>query len=188
MKKSMLAGAAVALGLAIAVPALTLSAAETGTQLAQAGPEEHGMGRGGGEGMGGIGGMREHEHGWMHRMMDRMARQSPQQRCEERLARRAGVIAYTVTRLNLTAEQRPLWDRLNGILQSNADKERQLCASLKSAGPGGQDTLLDRVSRREQFLSTHLQALQQARPALEQLYRALTPDQKAIADHPFRQS
>ena len=47
--------------------------------------------------------------------------------------------------------------------------------------------MLDRMGRREQFLSARLQALQQARPALEALYNSLTPDQKAIIDHPFRQ-
>jgi len=47
-------------------------------------------------------------------------------------------------------------------------------------------TILDRMSRREQFLSARLQGLQQARPALEALYQALTPEQKQVIDHPFR--
>ncbi len=96
------------------------------------------------------------------------------------------MIAYTVAKLDLTAEQRPLWDKLNGSLQSAADQERQLCASLKPAAERGQETVLDRVARREQFLSTRLQGLQQIRPALEPFYQALTPEQKAIVDHPFR--
>ena len=129
--------------------------------------------------------MGEH-HGWMRdRMMHRMMQLPPRQRCEERLARRAGIIAYTVAKLNLTAEQRPLWDKLSALLQSAADKQRQLCAALPAAG--GQGTILDRVSRREQFLSARLQGLQQARPALEQLYQALSPEQKVIVDHPLMQ-
>jgi hypothetical protein len=119
----------------------------------------------------------------MHRMM---MQRSPQQRCEERLARRAGFVAYTVAKLNLTAEQKPLWDKLNGQLQASADKERQLCAALKPAGERDQQTILDRVGMREQFLSARLQGLQQAKPALEQFYQALTADQKAIIDHPLR--
>jgi hypothetical protein len=118
----------------------------------------------------------------MHRMMQ----MSPQQRCEERLARRAGRVAYLVAKLNLNDQQKPLWDKLNGVLQGNASRERQLCSSLKPADQRGQDTLLDRINRREQFLSARLQGLQQAKPALEQLYNALTPEQKTIADHPFR--
>jgi hypothetical protein len=126
---------------------------------------------------------REH-HGWMR---DMMMRRSPKERCEERLAHRAGIIAYTVSKLNLTAEQKPLWDKLNGVIQSSADKERQLCANLPTqAGPQNQGTILDRTSRREQFLSARLQALQQARPALEALYQSLSPEQKTTIDHPFR--
>jgi hypothetical protein len=189
MNKSMIAGIALATGVAIAAPTLVSFAAEDQPQIAQTEPDQHGMG-----GMGGLmgeHGFRGHEgregmehHGWMREMM---TRRSPQQRCEERLARRAGIIAYTVSKLNLTAEQKPLWDKLNGIVQSSADKERQLCASLPNqAGPQAQGTILDRTSRREQFLSVRLQALQQARPALEALYQSLSPEQKTTIDHPFR--
>ena len=55
-----------------------------------------------------------------------------------------------------------------------------------SADQRGQETILDRMNRREQFLSARLQALQQAKPALEALYQSLSPDQKAIINHPFR--
>src|SRR3984893_2418934 len=183
MNRSNVAGIALAAGVAIAAPALG-SAAEEQSQLAQAEPEQHGMGgmrgmMGGHEGMGGMG-----HHGWMHEMM---TRRSPKERCEERLAHRAGIIAYTVSKLNLTAEQKPLWDKLNGVIQSSADKERQLCANLPTqGGPQAQGTILDRTSRREQFLSARLQDLQQARPALEALYQALSPEQKTTIDHPFR--
>jgi hypothetical protein len=120
-------------------------------------------------------------------MRQAMMRRSPRERCEERLAHRAGIIAYTVSKLNLTAEQKPLWDKLNGAVQSAADKERQLCTSLPNQpGPQAQGSILDRMGRREQFLSARLQGLQQARPALEALYQSLTPEQKATIDHPFR--
>jgi hypothetical protein len=78
-----------------------------------------------------------------------------------------------------------LWDNLRGLMQAAADRQHQLCATLKPAGERGQETVLDRVTRREQFLSARLQAIQQTRPALEQLYQALTPEQKAIIDHPM---
>jgi hypothetical protein len=180
MTRSRMAAIVLAAGVAIAV-----TTTDSRAQLAQASPDQEGMGgmenmrgrMGAHDGMGPIG----HMHGMMiHR--------SPKERCEERLARRAGVIAYTVAKLNLTAEQKPLWDKLNGIIQSAADRERQLCGSLPTQpGPQAQGTILDRMGRREQFLSARLQALQQARPALEALYNSLTPDQKAIIDHPFRQ-
>jgi hypothetical protein len=190
MNRSMIAAAALAAGIAIAAPMLAWSASEAEPRLAQAAPAQQGMpGMGGMQGM--MGGMRDHEgamghHGWMREMMmHRMMQLPPRQRCEERLARRAGRIAYMAARLNLTPEQRPLWDKLQGLTQAAADRQRQLCASLKPLGERAQETILDRVNRREQFLTARLQAVQQTRPALEQLYQALTPEQKAIIDHPL---
>jgi hypothetical protein len=182
MNRSMVAGAALIAGIAIAAPMLAWSASESEPQVAQSAPGEHDMpGMRGGMGDQSDGG----HHGWMReRMMHRMMQLAPRQRCEERLARRAGRVAYTAAKLNLTPEQRPLWDKLQSAMQAAADKQRQLCAALPAA-EGGQGTILDRVNRREQFLSARLQGLQQTRPALDQLYQALTPEQKAIIDHPF---
>ncbi len=187
MNRSMVAAAALAASIAIATPMLAWSA-DNPPQPTPAAPAQQGT-----PGMGGMQGMKDRmgpmgrHPGWMREMMmRRMMRFSPQQRCEERLARRAGMVAYVVAKLNLTAEQRPLWDTLSALLQSARDKQRQLCAALKPAGQRGQETILNRIDRREEFLSARLQALQQARPALQQLYQALTPEQKAIVDHPFR--
>ncbi|HEX3410097.1 MAG TPA: Spy/CpxP family protein refolding chaperone, partial [Stellaceae bacterium] len=80
-------------------------------------------------------------------------------------------------------EQRPLWDKVQSIAQSEQQKERQLCSALK---PGDETTILDRLDRMQQFLSTRLEALQTAKPAVQALYQALTPEQRAIFDHPFR--
>ena len=189
MNRSLVAGAAFFAGVAIGVPMLAWSASNSEPQIAQAAPSEPGMpGMGGMPGM--MGGRRDEaggmgHHGWMREMMmRRMMQLSPRQRCEERLARRAGVTAYTLAKLNLTPEQKPLSDKLQGLLQAAADRERQLCAALP-ATDGGPGTILDRVNRREQFLSARLQGLQQIKPALDQLYQALTPEQKAIIDHPF---
>ena len=201
MNKSIAAAAALCAGIAIAAPMLAWSASESEPRIAQAGPDQSGqsgmrhdmgagmgagmgpgMGMGGGPGGGGERGMMGRHHGWMHAMMQL----SPQQRCEERLARRAGMIAYTVAKLKLTPEQRPLWDKLRDQMQAAGDRQRQLCATLKPAAERGQETVLDRVGRREQFLAARLQAVQQTRPALEQLYQALSPEQKAVIDHPLR--
>ena len=184
MNRSFAAVAALAAGIAIAAP-LAWSA-DNPAGPPQAAPVQPGEAQGmpgmrGGMGQGGWG-----HGGWRHgRMMGRMMQLSPQQRCQERLARRAGFVAYTVAKLNLTAQQRPLWDKLQSVMQAAADRERQLCAALPSAAGPVPGTILDRMTRREQFLSTRLQSLHEVRPALEQLYQALTPEQKAIIDHPF---
>jgi len=184
--KRILLAAALAATTAIAVPIVAHSAPDDVKQEAQVAQadeqsgEEHGGGPGhwmrgeGGRGM----------HGWrgmmMHRMM--MHRDSTE-RCDERLAWRAAMRAYTEAKLDLTPEQRPLWDRVESIAQTEQQKERQLCAALK---PGGDTTMLDRLEQMQQFLSTRLEALQAAKPAVQALYQALTPEQRAIFDHPFR--
>ena len=191
MTRTNLAALALLAGVAIAAPALVCSAADNEMQTAQAqttAQPPSDQPAQGTPGMGGMRGMmgREGMGPMGHRMREMMNR-SPKDRCEERLARRAGFIAYTVAKLNLTAQQKPLWDKLNASMQSAGDKERQLCDKLPAeAGSQGQGTILDRMSRREQFLQARLQAMQQTRPALEALYNALTPEQQAVVDHPIR--
>ena len=123
--------------------------------------------------------------GWMARQdMWRRAMMGgdPQQRCIDRLARRAARRAYVETKLDLTAEQLPLWQKLQADAQGEAQTERQLCQQLK---PGAQTTVLDRMNRAQEFLSARLDALRSAKPALQALYQALTPEQRAIMDRPF---
>jgi hypothetical protein len=52
--------------------------------------------------------------------------------------------------------------------------------------PGDETTMLDRLDRMQQFLSTRLEGVQAAKPSVEALYQTLAPDQRAIFDHPFR--
>ena len=178
--RKMLAAAALATTVATAVPMTLSSVPDAAAQQAQAAPADEHWGGGSGHWMHGMGGPgMGGSHGMHHRMMHR----DPQERCEDRLAWRAAMRAYTEAKLNLTAEQRPLWDKLQSAAQGEEQKERQLCASLK---PGADSTLLDRLDRRQQFLSARLNGLQAAKPSIQALYQALTPEQRAILDHPFR--
>jgi hypothetical protein len=131
-------------------------------------------------------GWHRHAMMWRHGMMRGKMAMTPRQRCEEKIARHAGVVAYTITKLNLTAQQKPLWNKVQTALQAAGEKQRQLCATLPSREAMRAQTVLDRMSRREQFLSAHLQALQQVRPAMQQFYQSLNADQQAILNHPFR--
>jgi LTXXQ motif family protein len=176
VKRTLLAAALVTTVAIGAVPLLARSAEDSGLQFAQAGPmsadsDEHGM----------PGHDRAGMRGWP--MMRRMMHENGQERCTERLAWRAAMRAYTEAKLNLTPEQRPLWDRVQSAAQGEEQKERQLCASRKSAG---ETTFPDRMDRMQQFLSMRLEAVQSAKPAVQALYQALTPEQRAILDHPFR--
>jgi hypothetical protein len=175
--KRILLAASLATTVAIGVPLLARSAEEGDLQFAQAGPMspdsgEHGM----------PGDDRPGMRGWpmMRRMM---MRQDPQERCTDRLAWRAARRAYVEAKLNLTAQQQPLWDKMQSTAQTEEQKERQLCAGLK---PGAESTMLERIDRMQQFLSARLEALQAAKPAVQALYQALTPEQQAILNRPFR--
>jgi len=165
---------------AIAIPILARSADDPDLQqYAQAAPPDGQRGAGGSPDEPG-------RRGWpmMRGMMMRrmMMRQDPQERCLDRLARHAARLAYVEVKLNLTAEQRPLWDKVQNAAQADEQKERQLCASLK---PGAEPTILERMDRMQQFLSARLDALQSAKPAVQALYQALTPEQQAILNRPF---
>jgi hypothetical protein len=128
------------------------------------------------------------DHGPMHPGgWGRWARDvSPQQACVDRLARRAGFVASIGFTLNLTAAQKPLWDKVVAANQATEDAQRQLCTSLPaSADDRGKETIVDRMNHREQMLQAQLQGLQQTAPAVQALYQSLTPEQKTIVDHPF---
>ena len=177
MKRTLLAAALAATVAIAAVPLLARSADDGDLQLAQTGPMsadsgDHVM----------PGRDRAGMRGWpmMRRMM---AQQDPQERCTDRLARRAARRAYVEAKLNLTAQQQPLWDKVQSAAQSEEQKERQLCAALK---PGAQPSMLDRMDRMQQFLTARLEGLQAAKPAVQALYQALTPEQQAIFNRPFR--
>jgi hypothetical protein len=169
--------ASLAVAVAIGIPLLARSAEDDSLQFAQAGPMSADSGEHGRPGRDRAG-MR----GWP--MMRRtMMQRDPQERCTERLAWRAAMRAYREAKLNLTPEQRPLWDRVQSAAQAEEQKERQLCASRT---PGAETTLPERMDRMQQFLSMRLEAVQSAKPAVQALYQALTPAQRTILDRPFR--
>ncbi|HWB48696.1 MAG TPA: Spy/CpxP family protein refolding chaperone [Stellaceae bacterium] len=175
MNKSTLAGAAM-----IAVAALTAPAMVAWSQSPP--PRPAGAEPSGAHGPAGPG------HEKMHRGWERWAREvSPQQACVDRIARRAGFVAAMGVKLGLTPDQKPLWDKVVAAGQSAQDSERKLCNALPSAaGAGDKLTVIDRMNHRQQMLQARLQALQQTEPAVQALYQALTAEQKAMLDHPFR--
>jgi LTXXQ motif family protein len=182
--RRILLAAALATTAAIVVPMLARSAEDAETQQAQAAPVgEHWSEERGGPGHWMPGKDDPGTHSGPIMMRHMMMHRNPQEQCEERLAWRAAMRAYTEAKLNLTAEQHLLWDKLQSAAQAEEQKERQLCAALK---PGADSTLLDRLDRTQQFLSTRLDGLQSAKPSVQALYQALTPEQRAILDHPFR--
>jgi hypothetical protein len=178
MNKATRAGAAMIAVAAVTVPAVMA--------WSQSPPPAAGMESGGprGPGQGREGQGREAMRGgW-----GRWARDtSPQQACVNRLARRAGFVAAMGVKLNLTQDQKPLWDKLLAATQSAQEGQRKLCDALPTSREDAEKvTVIDRMNQQQQMLQARLQALQQTEPAVQALYQSLTPEQKAILDRPFR--
>jgi hypothetical protein len=146
------------------------------------------MGRGEGGMMGrGRGGMMGHGRGGMmgRNMMGRhwmMGWKGRKEACIDRLAHHAAMLAYIGTKLDLTAQQRPLWQKVQTIASDTTQKELALCNAIK-AGRG--KTILDRLGHVREMLAIQVAGLTAALPELKSLYEALTPEQRAILDRPW---
>lgn len=101
--------------------------------------------------------------------------------CVERYARRYARLAYLEAKLSLTDQQKPLWAKWRQLKTDVLEKRRAACLDRKP-GERKQLTALDREALIEKALSSKLQELQAAKPALQALYDGLTPEQKAIFD------
>jgi hypothetical protein len=106
-----------------------------------------------------------------------------QRMCEDHYAGRAGEMAYLEARLALTDAQRPLFAKWRQSVLDGASKERTACQALTVKGDTP-PTIVEREDHMQKMLSAKLQEMQSSQPALQALYDALTPDQRAILDHP----
>jgi hypothetical protein len=104
------------------------------------------------------------------------------ERCVNHYAGLAGKLAFLEAKLDLTDAQRPAWSAWRQARIDDAVKERDSCLADVPPQPHGPPTILEGEARMEKMLSARLAGLQARRPALEALYAALTPEQKAILD------
>jgi hypothetical protein len=107
-----------------------------------------------------------------------------QRACTERYARIAGRLAYLQAKLELTADQRSLWDKWRDAVISGADQQRALCRQSPFRR-GAHPTIVERQAHFGQITAARAQALQVAQPALEALYQALNPEQREVLDRPI---
>ncbi len=103
--------------------------------------------------------------------------------CANHYAGLAAGLAFLEAKLDLTDAQRGVWSTWRQAWMDDAAKQREACIADIPAQPGTTPTILDDEARAEKMLSARLAGLQARRPALEALYAALTPDQKATLDH-----
>jgi hypothetical protein len=163
MNKSTLFGAAMIAAAAVAVPVIAWSDTPAPTP-----------------------GQEHHEHGGHGRWA---ANVSPQQACVDRIAKRAGFVAFIGAKLNLTDAQKPLWEKVVAATQAAQASERQVCAALPaSADDKAKQTVIDRLNHRQQMMQAQLQAMQQTTPLFQAFYQSLTPEQKAMLDHPHHRA
>ncbi len=104
-----------------------------------------------------------------------------QKMCTERYARKAARLAYLEAKLALTEQQRAAWNKWRQLKLDAAEQQRTAC--LQHQHEEGADLIaVEREARREKFLSNRLAQLQASKPALQALYDALSPEQKALFD------
>ncbi len=106
--------------------------------------------------------------------------------CEDQDARLAGMLAYAEKKLNITDQQRAAWTRLADAAKASQKPTQDLCAKYKDQPRP--TALPQRLQRMEEMMSARLQQLQQVRPALDDLYAQLTPDQQKTADQLFNRA
>jgi periplasmic protein CpxP/Spy len=104
-----------------------------------------------------------------------------QKMCTERYARKAARLAYLEAKLALTDQQRPAWNKWRQIKLDAAEQRRTACLQHQHREDADL-TAIERAARREKFLSARLAQLQASKPALQALYDALNPEQKALFD------
>ncbi len=116
------------------------------------------------------------------RRMMMMGWGNPKEACIDRLARRAALLAYVGTKLDLTAQQRPLWQKLAATARDVNRKEVDLCNRF---GAKGAKTVVDRLDLMRDMLSARLAGLNSFLPEIKAFYQVLTPPQKALLDRPW---
>lgn len=101
-----------------------------------------------------------------------------QRMCSDAPARLAAMLAYTETKLNLRAEQRPAWTQLADAVRAGAQPMQRLCANPPPAAEPGD--VVARLDMGERFMTASLEAIRIVRPALAQFQATLSPEQRQV--------
>lgn len=101
-------------------------------------------------------------------------------RCLTGEARQAALLAYAEVRLQLTEAQKPAWAKFVEAVKAARQPQAKLCADL--ADKPMPTNFPEQLARAEQITAARLAQLQTVRPALEELYQQLTPEQRTLGD------
>lgn len=103
--------------------------------------------------------------------------------CGEHFAHESARLAYLQARLELTEQQAPAFRKWAEVESQTAGLERDACLAV-TPKPDEAPSIVERDAHMASHLRIRLQGLDTARPALQALYEILTPEQRAILDHP----
>jgi protein CpxP len=95
-----------------------------------------------------------------------------------------GRIGQLHSQLHITSPEDAQWKAFAEIMRSNAREMDQAAAQRAEQLPTM--SALQDMQSYEQLAEAHVQHLQKLIPAFENLYNAMSPDQKQIADRVFR--
>jgi hypothetical protein len=99
--------------------------------------------------------------------------------CEDRADRLAGQLAYLEALLDLTAAQRPAFNRWRDVRLAAAQRQAGTCAERAARGPNAtRPNPVEQMARQEEMLRQRLADLSVQRPALEALYNSLSAEQR----------
>jgi len=108
----------------------------------------------------------------------------PSERVEARLA-------YQKTALKITDAQAPQWNAFANVVRKHAQQadqrmqERRARMEQAKGGERKQPTAIERLERRQQFLTVALSRSSEMLAVQKPLYAALSPEQKQVADEVF---
>ena len=103
-----------------------------------------------------------------------------QRMCDGIDARLDGRLSFLQSRLKITDQQKPAWNSYAQAVRASLDPLRKDCASGQVRRQA--QTLPERLDRMQRDADQRAQSLHTIKPAAEQLYSALSPDQKKTAD------
>ena len=103
------------------------------------------------------------------------------QMCQDHYAKAVGKLAELEVRLDLTAKQKPLYERWKGTLLSAAKDRVNDCTTMKM--PDHDMSLVDHMKMHVKMLQAHLDIIKAQMPALEALNATLSDEQQETFKH-----
>lgn len=118
-----------------------------------------------------------------HMMHSKMMMGGPGAFCTDIDARIAGLLAFGEKKLDITDAQRPAWNKLAEAIKAGVPAVKKTCDDMKVQHEAKDPAPLPQhFAAMQTMVGSAKEQLDRIQPALTELYNQLTPDQKKIAD------